>query len=89
MSGPDTSVIHAHSLSSLTALLCHRGLLLQTNWGPLKSGGSRFQQQQALVMLSAFLALCPAKAGADQIKFQNQVCLGGSMVHSSALATEC
>lgn len=52
MSGTDTSVIHVHSLSSLTALLCHKGLLLQTNWEPFKSGGSRFQQQQALGMLS-------------------------------------
>lgn len=53
MSGTDTSVIHVHSLSSLIALLCRRAWLLQTNWEPFKSrGGSRFQQQQALGMLS-------------------------------------
>lgn len=52
MSGTDTSVTRVHSLSSLPALLYHRGLLLQTNWEPFKSEESRFQQQQALGMLS-------------------------------------
>lgn len=52
MSGTDTSVIHVHSLSSLTALLCPRGSLLHTHWEPFKSGGSRFQQQQAPGTLS-------------------------------------
>lgn len=73
MSGTDTSVTHVHSLSSLTALLCHRGSLLQTNWEPFKSEGSRFQEQQALGYAITFLSLCLAKPEADQIKFQNRV----------------
>lgn len=87
MSGPDTSVIHAHSLSSDCSPMS-QGLAPADKLGTAQKRRVTFPTTSASHAI-AFLSLCPAKAGADQIKFQNQVCLGGSMVHSSTLATEC
>lgn len=72
MSGPDTSVIRVHSLSSLTALLCHTGLLLQTNWEPFKSRGSHFQQQQAPVMLSPSSLFVQLKQRLTKLNFKTK-----------------